>query len=281
MTPVQADGSFEIRGVGPGAYNLTATAMAPDGQQYTGRTRVDVVNADIRNVTVAIRAGIDVQGRVIPESQPPAQFRMSQLRVTLVPEDSPFGTIAFNPSGARLVSGAFLSGGVSATVAEDGTFTLQNMGTSEYRVSVTGLPAGAYVEAARLGSADALSAPFTVSDPRAPLQIQVAFTPGRVSGIVVDAKRNPVAGAVAVLVPDEARRGRSELYFSASTDTSGQFNLTSVPAGNYKVFAWEDAPTGAWQYPDFIRRFEDRGQPIGVSRNGALTVEVRLIPAGN
>ncbi len=41
-TPVNADGSFEIRNVAPGEYNLTATARDQNGQQYTARTRVSV-----------------------------------------------------------------------------------------------------------------------------------------------------------------------------------------------------------------------------------------------
>ena len=86
-------------------------------------------------------------------------------------------------------------------------------------------------------------------------------------------------GVQAVLVPDEARRGRSDAYFSTTTDQNGQFTFNNVPPGRYKLFAWEDIPAGAYQYPDFIRRYEDRGLSITVNGNGAVTADTRLIPS--
>jgi hypothetical protein len=276
-TPVADDGSFEIRGVSPGGYILTATAADPENRQYTARTRIDVANADISNITLAVRPGAEIRGRIVLDGQPPASFRMTQLRVGLVSEDSPLGALAFNLNlGGRGIATA-LQGDASATVAEDGTFTLTDVGAAEYRLRVNGLPQGAYVETGRLGSVDVLNGPFTLNDTQQILQLQLGFSPGRVTGVVYDAARNPVIGATAVLVPEEARRGRSELYLSTTTDSRGQFTFSAVPAGNYKVFAWEDVPSGAWQYPDFIRRFEDRGQPLNLSRNGAATIETLVI----
>ena len=86
-------------------------------------------------------------------------------------------------------------------------------------------------------------------------------------------------GVQAVLVPDESRRGRRDAYFTSTTDSNGQFNLNNVPPGRYKAFAWEDIPAGAYQYPDFLKQYEDRGQSITVNANGAVTADVRLIPA--
>jgi hypothetical protein len=164
-------------------------------------------------------------------------------------------------------------------VAEDGSFTLQNVGAMEYRVRVTGLPQGAYIQTGRIDSNDALNAPFTVDGGGMLLQLQLGFTAGRVSGVVSDDKKAPVAGVQAVLVPDEGRRGRPDAYFTTNTDQNGQFNMNNVPPGRYKIFAWEDIPSGAYQYPDFIRQYEDRGQQITVTANSAATADVRLIPS--
>ena len=169
--------------------------------------------------------------------------------------------------------------GQSAEVASDGSFTLRDVGAMEYRVRVIGLPQGAYLQNGRIDSADALNAPFTVDNPGMQLQLQIAFSPGRVSGTVADERGAAAAGVQAVLVPDEARRGRSDSYFSATTNQSGQFAFNNVPPGRYKLFAWEDVPAGAYQYPDFIRRYEERGQAITVNANGAIAADLRLIPA--
>jgi hypothetical protein len=111
------------------------------------------------------------------------------------------------------------------------------------------------------------------------LQLQLGFAPGRVSGTVSDERGTATPGIQAVLVPDEARRGRSDVYFSTTTDRNGQYAFNNVPPGRYKLFAWEDIPAGAYQYPDFIRRYEERGQSITVNANGAITADTRLIPA--
>jgi hypothetical protein len=148
----------------------------------------------------------------------------------------------------------------------------------EFRVRVAGLPQGAYIQSGRIESTDALNAPITINE-GASLQIQLGFTPGRVSGAVVDDRGAPVPGAQAVLVPDVARRGRSDAYFTASADQSGQFVFPTVPPGQYKLFSWEDIPAGAYQYADFIQAYEDRGQSITVNISGAVTADTRIIPA--
>jgi hypothetical protein len=286
--PVRADGSFEVKGVAPGTYNLTATGRDPNGQEYTAKIRVDVGSADVSNVVVALRAGVDISGKVILETAAPQDFKMTSLRVSLIAEDAALpgllnlAGIAAAVGGGRGAGGNGLRGSgqlATETVAEDGTFTLKNVGAHEYRVRVTGLPAGAYVQSGRMGSSDALNGPFSVESAQATLQLTVGFAAGRVSGAVADPRGNAAPGAQVVLVPDEARRGRTDVYFTATSDQSGQFTLSNVPPGNYKLFAWEDIPAGAYQYPDFIRRYEDRGQLINVSPNGTITANARLIPA--
>jgi protocatechuate 3,4-dioxygenase beta subunit len=284
-TPVNPDGTFEIKGVAPGEYNLTATARDPNGQEHTARTRINVSSADVNNVALSLRPGVEVRGRIVLETTPPQQFRMSNLRVSLVAGDASLPNI-LNLAGGRGGRGGeivaqLLGGGQMATeaVAEDGSFTLKNVGAQEYRVRVTGLPQGAFLQSGRIGSRDALNAPFTVDDSSTVLQLQIGFSPGRVSGAVADARGAAAPGAQVVLVPDEARRGRSDAYFTANSDQNGQFTLNNVPPGSYKIFAWEDIPAGAYQYPDFLRRYEDRGQTVTVNANGTITANVRLIPA--
>ena len=87
-TAVNADGSFEIRGVAAGSYNLTATARPPDGPPYSARARVEVGDADVSNVVITVRPNISIRGNLVIDSAP-QQFRMSQLRVALVPADGP------------------------------------------------------------------------------------------------------------------------------------------------------------------------------------------------
>ena len=283
-TPVNPDGTFEIKGVAPGEYNLTATVRDPNGQQFTGRVGISVGPSDVPNLTLALRPGVEVRGKIALDGTPPPQFTMSNLRVSLFAEDAALpGVMNFIAAGGGRSDAirAFLPAGQSemAEVAVDGSFTLRDVGAMRYRVRVAGLPQGSYVQAGRIDSADALNAPFAVDNTGAQLQLQIGFSTGRVSGTIADERGAAAAGVQAVLVPDEARRGRSDAYFTATTEQNGQFAFTHVPPGRYKLFAWEDVPAGAYQYPDFIRRYEERGQPISVTPNGAIIADTRLIPA--
>jgi hypothetical protein len=110
------------------------------------------------------------------------------------------------------------------------------------------------------------------------LQIQIGFSAGNVTANVVDASGKPLPGVLTALVPDEARRGRSELFFSGTGDAAGRVVFANVPPGAYRLFAWEDAPSGAFRYAEFIRSFEELGTAVNVEKNGAVTAEVKLIP---
>jgi hypothetical protein len=52
-----------------------------------------------------------------------------------------------------------------------------------------------------------------------------------------------------------------------------------VVPGDYKAFAWENVEIGAWQDPDFMRMYEDRGKPVHIPESGAASSELRLITA--
>ncbi len=153
-TPVNADGTFEFRGVAAGSYVLTALVKRPDGPTYTARTRVEAGDTDVTNVVLGVRPGIDIGGRVMMDS-PPQDFRITQLRVALVPSDGLGIDTPFPIPGI---------GGATTQVAADGTFMLQNVGAREYRLRVTGLPPGMYLVAGRLGSLDVLNGPFVPVD---------------------------------------------------------------------------------------------------------------------
>jgi protocatechuate 3,4-dioxygenase beta subunit len=261
-TRVNPDGSFEIDSVAPGAYILTAIART-SSSEYVARARLEVGNADVNNVNLALSPGVAIQGRLGVEQPPPADFNVAQLRVQL------------NSTDAAPINR-------NAEVREDGSFLLESVPPGDYRVFISNVRPGWYVESGRVGSQDAVNGVFTVSAGQdLAMQIQLGFTTGSVSGRVVDPRGDRFPGALAVLVPDGPRRGRTNAYFSASTDQEGRFNFKTVPPGGYKLFAWEEIPAGAYQDPAYLRRFEDRGRPVRVERSASVTVDVPVISAAD
>ena len=109
--------------------------------------------------------------------------------------------------------------------------------------------------------------------------MQVGFSPGRVDGVVNDNRDQPYPGVNCVLVP--AARNRIDLYKTASTDQYGRFTFSNVVPGDYKVFAWEDIPQGAYMDAAYVARFEDRGIAAHVEKGAGVSVQVRVIPSEN
>jgi hypothetical protein len=107
--------------------------------------------------------------------------------------------------------------------------------------------------------------------------IVLSFNTGLLAVTVVDDDRKPVYDATVVLVPDAPLRERSDLYFVTGSSTSGNVHWDGVAPGAYKLFAWDDVPSGAWLDPDFIRIYESRGQPVRIIEGGLTTAEVKLI----
>src|SRR6185295_1358620 len=114
---VGADGAFQIPNVAPGSYYLSASAN-DSGQRYTGRVRVDVAAADIKNAVIEVRPGLEVHGRITLDN-PPTQFKMSQLRVNLVEAGNPAGDLV--ATIGNLLQGAGGSGAARGGAPGGGT----------------------------------------------------------------------------------------------------------------------------------------------------------------
>jgi hypothetical protein len=261
---INNQGSFEIRGVPPGSYELIAMVNQRNNRM-TARLPLEVGSSDVQNVSLVLSPGFTLTGRLAVEGQPTGAGNpnLSRMRVMLRPDSS-----------------TQVAGGAPASpVQADGTFTLEQVGRDDYRLSVTGMPRNAYVKMARYGATDVMSDGLRLDrQPAGLLEILVSTNTGIVDGIVQNDKQQAAANVTVVLVPETARRSRWDLYRTTSTDASGRFHVEGVPPGDYRVFAWEDVETGAWQDPDFIRQFEERGRPVRINEGGTSNVELRVVP---
>lgn len=250
---------FEIRGVPRGSYYLNED-MRQNGISYFGRTRVDVGDSDVNDVTVTVQPTLNIQGKIVLRSPVPPSLRMERLGVQISPTDL---------LGLRTSSIA---------AAEDGGFTLKEIAPVRYKLSVNGLPANGYIATAMIGPTDVMTKPFVVGDPSATLRLEIGFSVGRVTGSVFDSRNAASSSSVVTLIPDDPLRDRLDLHFNTSSDANGRFDFNNVPAGNYRVFAWEQIPQGAHQSVEFMRIFEGRGTSIRVEEGATKDVRVSLIP---
>src|SRR5262245_30318673 len=261
---INNQGAFEIRGVAPGSYEIIAI-LNDRNNRMTARLPLEIGNSDVQNVSLIASPGFTLTGRLVIEGQQSGTGSQDLSRVR----------VSLRPDSAAQVAG----GTPSAPVQADGTFTLQQVGRDDYRLSVGGMPRNAYVKMARYGGIDIMSEGLRLDrQPTGPLDILISTNTGIVDGTVRNDKQETSVNVTVVLIPDAVRRGRFDLYRTTSTDATGHFHLEGVAPGDYQVFSWENVENGAWQDPDFIRQFEDRGKPIRINEGGISNIELRVIP---
>jgi hypothetical protein len=251
-------GRFELRGVAPGAYTLVANVWE-DEKHYSARTQVDVGNVNVEGVNFTISEGAEIPGSIKVEGNSGAN--LGDVRIFLEAR-------AFMPFG----------GGASASPKEDGNFRLANVSPDKYRVRLYGLPEDFYLKGIRMGDEDVLENGLDLSSAAAG-SIQILLSPqgGQIEGVVHGSNQQPVAGATVVLVPESRKRSQDHLYAQGTTDQYGRFRLRGIAPGDYKLFAWEDVEPGEWQDPDFLKRFESRGESFSINENGHENAQLKLI----
>jgi hypothetical protein len=163
----------------------------------------------------------------------------------------------------------------SVPVAADGTFSLNAVSDGEFRVMMPALPYGLYLKQATLDGKDALNA--SVPFAQGPLDIVISSKGGQVQGTVTDNLHQPMAGVLAVLIPNEGRN-RPELFKTATTDANGHFTISDAAPLDYKLVAWEDLDQPSYLDPEFVERFAQQGRPVHVLESSRQTVDVQVIP---
>jgi uncharacterized surface anchored protein len=67
-------------------------------------------------------------------------------------------------------------------------------------------------------------------------------------------------------------------YQTATSDAKGHFTITNIIPGDYKLFAWPDAPGGAYFNARFLVRYEDQGRTVHIDSSSSSFIDLVAIP---
>jgi protocatechuate 3,4-dioxygenase beta subunit len=255
---MDAQGNFEFPSVVPGAYLVQATKNAAN-KTYTAAQAVDARGSDVDNIVLELAPAAELKGLLRVEGR--ALPSLTDLQVSLQPDGG----------------GYFWAAG---PVKADGSVTIQNVAPTHYEVNVYGLTGDYYIKSAAVGGKDILEGGFTFAPgTNGAIDIVLSGTGGQVEGVVLNADQQPATEASVVAVPDEPRRTQWRFYKDGHTDQYGRFTIKALAPGRYKLFAWEDVEDGAYQDPEFIRKFELLGEDVVIRENSHESAQLKLIPA--
>jgi hypothetical protein len=253
-------GAFDFPAVPAGKYDLWSSQGTSPATSLAGTIQIEVADRDIENVTLALRPGFTIQGRMTIDGRRPSS------------SDPKFGVQVLGRTGPRCCS--------VVAVQSDGTFTVNTYLTpNEYRFRIFQGNDYAYVKSAHYGSEDALDASFRVDGTSGPrFEINVSLRTGTLDVLVADEKQVPVTGVSVVAVPEPTHRKRFEYYPTAITNNTGRAHFDRIEPGDYQLFASREIETTAWQDPDFMRLYEYRGQEFRIQEGEKKDVTLKLTP---
>lgn len=226
-----ADGTFAIRGLNPGRYELRSYTYP---EALCGVTTVEVAGRDL-STSVVLAPGGTLSGRIVFDgaSKPPPATAVIVL-----------------------IQGLTLPIGKNDRAA-DGTFVISNILPGRYRLRISGRPpAGWVLRSAMVNGTDASDIPFEVGVSQNIDGVVVTLTdrPAEVSGRFVDAAGTPAPEYVLVVFSADRRRWvpRSPRTQQVRPDANGTFVARDLPAGDYFISAVTDLEDGQVNDPAFL-----------------------------
>jgi protocatechuate 3,4-dioxygenase beta subunit len=267
------DGRFEIHGLLPGSYVLTAMANSGgDRADLDGEVPVTVGANDLENISIPLSTGVDIPVSIRIEGSPVGAgvtFRLRSVPTQPFPGGSMFmrpGTPQWNLLNTR-------------------QFTIEGLRPGTYRFSFVPMGGGGpgatlpvYVKSITLGTADVLNGLLRIDGPvEQPLQMTLSANVSILEGVVLDQRQEPVPNVSVAVIPDAPYRGRADLYATGITDAGGRFRIGGIAPGNYRVFSWETVEGWSWLDPEWLRPYEGRGRSLHFEEGSRDNIQLTVI----
>ena len=254
--------NYSIPAVAPGSYILTAVS----GNDQASRRML--VRGQGREVSLGLVVdlelgpGIPVRGRVTGLSDFAGELRTTRVAVeeidTALPSPPP------------------------VPVAPDGSFLVAAVQPGNYSVSVSDLPADAFVRSVSFAGTKVLETPFPVAYGKVgysdELTVEVSPDGGRITGTVFNQENVPFVGAQVTLVPEGVNEARLDCYRATVTAPDGTFTFRGIVPGDYRLHSWESLEPNAHLNAEFMRSYRDLGTPLRIEPGQARGASLRLIP---
>ena len=272
------DGSFVIRDVSPGSYEIVATV---DGSAVPmmARQPLQVGSSNIEGLRLSpqpggsVRGHLRVEGRGV-EGKNGAALRPDFERTFLLLEST-----ENDEDEGVLGAGKFTN---LAHVAPDGSFGWDDVPPGNYYVQIV-RDAGAnddwFVKTLRAGGRDVNDPGINVSGGTVALDLVASTNGGVADGVITDHEGQSVANAVVVAVPEPRMGARMDRYRKTQSDQNGHFQLQGLRPGDYTVLAWESVDGEQYYNPDFVKAYAGQGTAVRIGEGERKTMSLEAIPA--
>ncbi len=272
---VDKAGKFEVARVTPGEYTVIVTTIDEE-RPRTGFKDIEVADSDIEDLRLSISDGATIRGKIhwASKATPREPALYTSLHRLDGEQDSP----------EDMAMGAEVGGGSTFSKAKpDDSFELKNVPAGLYEIDIAGdsKEMGNYfVASVTAGTQETIESGLNVNGGTLAIDVTLSAGAGLVEGSVLNEKKDPVANAVVVAVPEMKYRKRPGYYRKNSSDQQGRFSLRNLRPGHYTLYAWELLDGEEYLDADFLKQFEGKGVEVEVEKFSRQTIPMKAITAG-
>jgi hypothetical protein len=258
------NGAFVIPRLPPGRYILFARA-----NPYFAIERVTLDGED-RSVTLAMKAGRTVSGRVTVDGATPTG--LTAANVSLVARSTM--TYSYIPNSVA----------PRGVLSADWTFKIENVqGPSRLTVQV---PTGWAIKHVVRRGTDITDAVFDLSDDLTDVEVVLTQRLTTVSGVVRDASGQPTSAAALVVFADDpgkwgvleldARRAGGRYVKRVTPARDGRVNVSGLPEGSYVAAAIEALDVREELDPELLQRLLSIGTRFTLNEGETRAIDLKV-----
>ena len=269
---VVAGGGFSLWDVPPGRYALVLTVRPRAARSYTLRTfgamPIVVRDDDVRGVQFAVPKQASVTGQVVARGRSePAAGTLEQFTVLL----TPVAHDAFNERGNAHV----------VRPDADGRFTFPEVRPGSYRIIASPralLPW--FLESVTAGARDVTFDSVDLRPGQALSDVVIALTDRRASlaGTVLDETDKPAPEFLLIVYADDVRyrTGPARRIHFGRASADGDYVITGIRPGTYRVATLRTVPVGAWSEEGFLDRLDPQTTKVTIAGEGQTILNLRV-----
>ena len=264
---IAADGSWHLRGIAPGEYELSVSTESREGRGESARMPISLQGADIDGVLLTTSAGGTMTGEVTTDDGQPLPSPSGAAKLRIVAE-------AIGPGALPT---QIVVGDDNGIVDADGRFTFR-AASGRALVRVWGLPRGWAVKSLASTDRDDGSREITIGPGQThAVKIVVTSKFPTIGGAVLDDRGTPADASIIIFPADEARwLGTIDDIHTSAVDQAGAFRFETVRPGDYIALALEDFEQSDAADPAFLRELVDRGTRITVREGEPLQLSLKV-----